>query len=62
MYDYYFSVEITLIYYVKNAFNPTSEIQNIENGVFQNAPFANSRFPNGDYSCLWALSLNKSGM
>ena len=33
-------------------FNPTSELQNIENRVFQNAPFANGRFPNGDYSCL----------
>ena len=49
----------TLIYGVKNAFNPTSEVQNIENGVFQNAlfastPFANGSFPNGGYSCLWA--------
>ena len=47
----------TLIYSVKNAFNPTSEVQNIENGVFQNSPFANAlfangSFPNGDYSCL----------
>ena len=52
--------KITLIYSVKNAFNPTSEVQNIENGVFQNAPFANApfangRFPNRDYSCLWAM-------
>ena len=36
-----------------------SEVQHIEDGVFQNAPFANApfangRFPNGDYSCLWA--------
>ena len=31
--------KITLIYSVKNAFNPTSEVKNIENGVFQNAPF-----------------------
>ena len=51
--------KITLIYCVENAFNPTFEVQNIENGVFQNvpfaiAPFANGRFPNGDYSCLWA--------
>ena len=35
-------------------FNPTSEVQNIENGVFQNAPFANGRFPNCGYGCLWA--------
>ena len=53
----------TLIYCVENAFNPTSEVQNIENRVFQNAPFANAPFangcfPNGDYSCLWALSEN----
>ena len=51
--------KITLIYSVKNAFNPTSEVQNIENGVFQNAPFAsapfaNGSFPNGDNNCLWA--------
>ena len=49
-------MKITLIYCVENAFNPTSEVQNIENGVFQNAqlantPFTNSRFPNGDYNC-----------
>ena len=43
--------KITLIYSVKNEFNPTSEIQNIGNGAFQNA---NGRFPNGRYSCLWA--------
>ena len=54
--------KITLIYFVKNAFNPASEVQNIENGVFQNAlfanaQFANGRFPNGDYSCLWAKAL-----
>ena len=53
--------KITLIYSVKNAFNPTSEVQNIENRVFQNAlfanaPFVNSHFPNRDYSCLWARS------
>ena len=35
-----------------NKFNPTSEVQNIENGVFQNALFANDGFPNRDYSCL----------
>ena len=46
--------KITLIYSVKNAFNPASEVQNIENGVFQNAPFANGSFLNGDKSCLWA--------
>ena len=36
-------------------FNPTSEVQNIENRVFHNVPFANSRFPNGGYSLddLW---------
>ena len=52
--------KIILIYSVKNAFNPTSEVQNIENGVFQNAPFAstpfaNGSFPNGDKSCIWAV-------
>ena len=46
--------------FVINEFNPTSEVQNIENGVFQNArfpntPFANCHFPNWDYSCLWAV-------
>ena len=46
--------KITLIYSVKNEFNPTSEDLNIRNGAFQNAPFANGRFPNGDYSCPWA--------
>ena len=50
--------KITLIYSVKNAFNPTSEVQNIENGVFQNAPFASALFANGSFpygdSCLWA--------
>ena len=35
----------TLIYCIKNEFNPTSEVQNIENGMFQNAPFANGCFP-----------------
>ena len=45
------------MYSVKNEFNPTSEVQNIENGAFQNAPFANIPFANGmnangDYSCL----------
>ena len=44
--------KITIIYNVKNVFNPTSEVQKIENGVFQNAPFANGSFPNGDNSCL----------
>ena len=47
-------------YCVKNAFNPNSEVQDIENGVFQNAPFANAPFANGrspneDYSLLWAM-------
>ena len=51
--------KISLIYCVKNAFNPTSEVQNIENRVFQNALFANSCFPNGYYSCLWAIILLK---
>ena len=46
--------KITLTYSVKNEFNPTSEVQNIGNGAFQNAPFANGSFPNGGYSCLWA--------
>ena len=32
-------IKNTLIYCVKNEFNPTSEVQNIENGVFQNTPF-----------------------
>ena len=36
--------KITLIYSVKNEFNPTSEVQNIENEVFENAPFANGFF------------------
>ena len=34
--------KITLIYCVENEFNPTSEVQNIENGVFQNAVIANA--------------------
>ena len=43
-----------------NEFNPTSEVQNIGNGAFQNTPFANipfanGSFPNGGYSCLWAI-------
>ena len=51
--------KIVLIYSVKNAFNPTSEVQNTENRVFRNAPFANAlfangSFPNGDYNCLCA--------
>ena len=47
--------KITLIYCVKNAFDPTSEVQNIENGMFQNAQFANAGpFLNGGYNCLWA--------
>ena len=55
--------KITLIYSVKNEFNPTSEVQNIGNGAFQNAPFANApfangSFPNGGYSCLWAMLLS----
>ena len=46
--------------FVISEFNSTSEVQNIGNGVFQNAPFAsvpfaNGRFLNGGYSCLWAL-------
>ena len=28
--------KISLLYSVKNAFNPTADVQNIENGVFQN--------------------------
>ena len=53
--------KITLIYSVKNEFNPTSEVQNIGNGAFQNTPFANAlfangSFPNGGYRCLWAIS------
>ena len=55
--------KITLIYSVKNEYNPTSEVQNIGNGAFQiapfpNAPFANGSFPNGGYSCLWAKITN----
>merc|ERR1712020_373819 len=58
--------KITLNYSVKNAFNPTSEVQNIENGVFQNAPFAsapfaNESFPNGDNSCLCAKLVTPLG-
>ena len=46
--------------FVINEFNPTSEVQNIGNGAFQNNPFANIPFANGmfansDYSCLWAM-------
>ena len=46
--------------FVINEFNPTSEVQNMGNEAFQNAPFANvlfanGSFPNGGYSCLWAL-------
>ena len=56
--------KITLIYSVKNEFNPTSEVQNIGNGAFQNAPFANIPFANGItvaykhslfYVFLWSL-------
>ena len=59
--------KITLIYSVKNEFNPSSEVQNIGNRVFQNAlfanaPFANASFPNGGYSCLWAKHLSESLM
>ena len=55
--------KITSIYCVKNSFNPTSKVQNIENGVFQyalftNAPFTNGRLPNRFYSCLWAKNKN----
>ena len=42
--------KITSMDSVKNEFNPTSEVQNIGNGAFQNVPFANA-------SCLWAESL-----
>ena len=31
--------KITLIYCVENEFHPTSEVQIIENGMFQNTPF-----------------------
>ena len=54
--------KITLIYCVENEFNSTSEVQNIGNGVFQNAPFANGHFLNGGYTCVWAkasLSMRK---
>ena len=44
--------KITLIYSVKNEFNPTSEVQNIGNGAFQNAPFANIPFANEQTGCL----------
>ena len=59
--------KITLIYSVKNEFNPTSEVQNIGNGAFQNAPFANApfangSFPNGGYSCLWAKWPENGGL
>ena len=37
-------------------FDPTSEVQNIENGMSQNAPFANDCFLNVGYSRLWALT------
>ena len=45
--------------FVLNEFNPTFEVQNIENEAFQNAPFGNTLFPNGneDYSCLWAMTI-----
>jgi len=33
--------KIILIYCRKTEFNPTFEVQNIENGMFQNAPFEN---------------------
>ena len=49
-----FSPQCSLIYCVENESNPTSEVQNIKNRVFQYAPFANGSFPNGDNSCLWA--------
>ena len=57
--------KITLIYFVDNAFNPISEVQNIENGVFQNAPFANAPFGNGrfqnrDYNCIWATTTSET--
>ena len=46
--------KIILIYCVENDFNLTSEVQNIENGVFPNAPFANAPFANGRFS-KWGL-------
>ena len=50
--------KITLNCSIKNEFNPTSEVQNIETEAFQNVPFANGSFPNGGYSCLWAKLVN----
>ena len=52
--------KITSMYSVKNEFNQTSEVQNIGNGAFQNAlfaniPFANGMFADNDYTCLWAM-------
>ena len=41
--------------FVINELNPTSEVQNMGKRAFQNAPFANGRFPKSDYNCLWAL-------
>ena len=49
-----------------NVLNPTSEVQNMENRVFQNSPFANEAyanrsFPNGDIG-LRNLSANRKKM
>ena len=38
------------MYSVKNEFNQTSEVQNIGNEAFQNAPFANILFANGMFA------------
>ena len=43
----------------KNVFNPTSEVQNIGNGAFQNAPFANGIFANSNYSSMGIINLQK---
>ena len=42
--------KITSMYIVKNKFNQTSEVQNIGNRAFQNAPFANIPFANGMFA------------
>ena len=49
--------KMTWIFYVENAFDPISEVQNIENRVFEITPFANGNFPNVDYNCLWAKNV-----
>merc|ERR1712020_392515 len=45
--------------FVINEFNPTFEVQNMGNKVFQNASFQIASFPNRNesYSCLWAVCL-----